>query len=235
MESYEEIVLKEALKWERKMGRKSSLVQKASKSVQTKINKKIPEKVHQFLTESIRKMIELTLTSSAYIYKVDVDSKWNFEEREKYVLERLQTYRNTAMIEGAGTGAGGILLGLADLPLLLSIKMTSLFDAGQIYGVDVKRYGERMYLLHLFMLAFSSDESRKKVLKRVMNWEREKEVWKEIDWQELQQEYRDTIDFIKMLQLLPGIGAAVGAWANNKLLTQLGETTMNGFRVRLLT
>lgn len=235
MESYEEIVLKEALKWERKMGRKSSLVQKASKSVQTKINKKIPEKVHQFLTESIRKMIELTLTSSAYIYKVDVDSKWNFEEREKYVLERLQTYRNTAMIEGAGTGAGGILLGLADFPLLLSIKMKFLFDAGQIYGVDVKSYEERMYLLHLFMLAFSSDESRKKVLKRVMNWEREKEVWKEIDWQELQQEYRDTIDFIKMLQLLPGIGAAVGAWANNKLLTQLGETTMNGFRVRLLT
>lgn len=235
MESYEEKVLKEALKWERKMGRKSSLVQKASKSVQTKINKKIPEKVHQFLTESIRKMIELTLTSSAYIYKVDVDSKWNFEEREKYVLERLQTYRNTAMIEGAGTGAGGILLGLADFPLLLSIKMKFLFDAGQIYGVDVKSYEERMYLLHLFMLAFSSDESRKKVLKRVMNWEREKEVWKEIDWQELQQEYRDTIDFIKMLQLLPGIGAAVGAWANNKLLTQLGETTMNGFRVRLLT
>ena len=32
----------------------------------------------------------------------------------------------------------------------------------------------------------------------------------QVDWQQLQQEYRDTIDFRKMLQLVPGIGAIVG-------------------------
>ncbi|WP_102027970.1 EcsC family protein [Salirhabdus sp. Marseille-P4669] len=234
MVSYEEKVLGEALRWKHGLARKSSIIQKASKSVQTKINEKIPDKVHAIITESIRKMMETTLTSSAYIYKINVNPAWSFEKREEVVLERLHTYRNTAILEGAGTGAGGIMLGLADFPLLLSIKMKFLFDAGQLYGMNVKAYEERMFLLHVFMLAFSSDNSRKKVLERVMNWEREKDYWKEIDWRELQQEYRDTIDFVKMLQLVPGIGAVIGAWANNKLLNQLGETTMNSFRLRIL-
>lgn len=42
----------------------------------------------------------------------------SLEEREKLVLEKAKTYKTTAMIEGAGTGAGGILLGLSDFPLL---------------------------------------------------------------------------------------------------------------------
>jgi hypothetical protein len=55
-----------------------------------------------------------------------------------------------------------------------------------------------------------------------------------IDWQKLQQEYRDAIDFRKMLQLVPGIGAIVGAWANFSLLEELGETAMNAYGIRLL-
>jgi hypothetical protein len=234
MESNEQQMLKEALRWKRKITRKSSLFQKASKSVQTKINEKIPYKVHQVLTQSIKSMIELALTSSKYIYKIDVDPNWNFIQREQKVLERLDIYRKTAVIEGAGTGAGGIFLGLADFPMLLSIKMKFLFDAGQIYGLNVEMYAEKVFLLNIFMLAFSSDESRKKVLHRIENWETEQAYWKNVDWRELQQEYRDTIDFVKMMQLIPGIGAFVGAWANNKLMNQLGETTINGFRLRLL-
>lgn len=38
-----------------------------------------------------------------------------------------------------------------------------------------------------------------------------------------------------MLQLLPGIGAMVGAVANYNLLDQLGETAMNSYRLRLLS
>ena len=56
-----------------------------------------------------------------------------------------------------------------------------------------------------------------------------------IDWEKLQQEYRDSIDFRKMLQLVPGIGAIVGAWANYSLLEELGETAIHSFRLRLLS
>ena len=204
--TYEQQALREAERYLRSLDRKSSIINRTSKKVQTKINNKIPDKVHQVVTESIKRMIELALTSSQYIHPIDVDAAWKLEKREEMINERIRQYKRTAMIEGAGTGAGGIWLGLADFPLLLSIKMKLLFDIGQLYGFDVKNYQERMYLLHVFMLAFSSDNKR----------------------------YRDTIDFVKMMQLIPGFGALVGAVANRKLLDQLAETAMNAYRVRLL-
>ena len=68
----------------------------------------------------------------------------------------------------------------------------------------------------------------------ILNWEQEKERFSEIDWDSFQQEYRDTIDLVKMFQLIPGFGAAVGAYANRQLLDQLGETAKNAFRIRVM-
>ena len=48
-----------------------------------------------------------------------------------------------AAAEGAGT-AGGILLGLADFPLLLGIKIKFLFDAATLYGFDTSDKEERL-------------------------------------------------------------------------------------------
>ncbi|WP_037985561.1 EcsC family protein [Thalassobacillus devorans] len=232
--AYEETVLKEAKRWEKSLSKRASLLQRSSKRLQTKINHKIPERIHRIVTESIRKMIELALTSSDYIDQVEISPEASFREREEMVHKRLKKYKRTAAMEGAGTGAGGLWLGMADFPLLLSIKMKFLFDVGQIYGYDVRDYRERMYILHVFMLAFSSDKKQKEVWQIICNWEGEQEKWKEVNWKSLQLEYRDAIDFAKMLQLLPGIGAVVGAVANTRLLEQLGETAMNCYRLRLL-
>lgn len=79
---------------------------------------------------------------------------------------------------------------------------------------------------------------RQNVFKRVLNWEEyQKDLPASIDkfdWRTFQLEYRDYIDLAKMLQLVPGIGAFVGAYANYKLMDKLGETAMNGYRMRLL-
>ncbi|WP_226038032.1 EcsC family protein [Aquibacillus saliphilus] len=233
--TYEQEVLLEAQRFQRSLQKKSSIVKRTSKKIQSKINNKVPEKIHRVVTESIKRMIELALTSSNYIHPIEVETKWTFEEREIQVHERLEQYKKTAMLEGAGTGAGGIFLGMADFPLLLSIKMKFLFDTARIYGYDVEKYEERMYLLHIFMLAFSSDEKRSEVLRTVINWEEEKLSWREVDWKTLQLEYRDTIDLVKMLQLIPGFGAIVGAVANRRLLDQLGDTAIQMYRLRLLS
>jgi hypothetical protein len=55
------------------------------------------------------------------------------------------------------------------------------------------------------------------------------------DWRTFQQEYRDYMDIAKMLQLVPGIGAVVGAYANFKLMDELGYTVKNAYRLRLFT
>ncbi|RYF21417.1 MAG: EcsC family protein, partial [Flavobacteriales bacterium] len=49
-----------------------------------------------------------------------------------------------------------------------------------------------------------------------------------------QQEYRDYIDLAKLAQLLPVVGAAVGAVANYQLIKKLGKTAMMSYSMRLL-
>ncbi|WP_163529654.1 EcsC family protein [Halobacillus ihumii] len=231
---YEADVYKEAMRWSRSLEKRSSIIQRSSKRLQSSINDRIPDRVHSIVTESVRKMIELALTSSKYIRPIDVEESWNFQKREELVSQRLQEYKGAASWEGAGTGFGGFWLGAVDFPLLLSIKMKFLFDSAQYYGFDVNKYEERVYLLHIFMLAFSSDEERVKVRDIVLNWEEAPVERKEIDWKTLQIEYRDTIDLAKLFQLVPGFGAIVGYVANKRFLEQLGETTMNAYRLRML-
>jgi hypothetical protein len=238
METYQNQVMAELKNWQKKMLRKPSLTGRLTKGLQTKFNGLIPERIHNAITFAIANMTKAVLLGSEYTTRKLAVYQGSLEEREKKVKEKLGFYRKTAATTGAGTGAGGILLGLADFPILLGLKIKFLFDVAAIYGFDVKDYRERIYVLTLFQLAFSSPEKRLLVFKQVLNWE---EYLKELpasidkfDWRTFQQEYRDYIDLAKMLQLVPGIGAFVGAYANYKLMDKLGETAMNGYRLRLL-
>ncbi|WP_453990617.1 EcsC family protein [Bacillus nitroreducens] len=233
-DSYMLMVEEELFQWRKKLIRKSNMLQRVSKKAQTKMNEMIPEKAHTIITESIKKMIQATLIGSEYTTKGDYPKDLSLQAKEKLLEEKLTVYRRTAAAEGAGTGAGGFLLALADFPLLLSIKMKYLFEVAAIHGFDTKNYEERLFLLYVFQLAFSSDEHKKKTFEIIENWEAEKDKLIELDWRVFQQEYRDYIDFVKMLQLLPGVGAVVGAYANYNLLDQLGETAKNCYRLRIL-
>ncbi|WP_223700793.1 EcsC family protein [Sutcliffiella deserti] len=228
-------ILEEVTKWKLQLTKRSSMFQRFSKGAQNKVNNMIPEKVHTIMRESIKKMVQATLVGSNITTKKREDiSLLSLDEKEKLLMDKIDKYKRTAAVEGAGTGAGGIFLGLADFPLLLSIKMKFLFEAATIYGYNVKNYEERIFILYIFQLAFSGDEHRRAVLETLENWELHKEEVKELDWQVFQQEYRDYIDLIKMLQMIPGLGAIVGAYANYNFLDHLGKTAMNCYRMRYL-
>ncbi|GAB3796275.1 EcsC family protein [Virgibacillus kimchii] len=226
---YEEIQI-----WRNKVLRKSGLFNQLSKKAQTKMNSMIPEKAHKIISDSIKNMVKATLVGSDMTTKKPQPVKISLYARDELAKEKLTSYRKTAVIEGAGTGAGGIFLGLADFPLLLSIKMKFLFESAAVYGYDASEYEERLFILHIFQLAFSSDEKRKDTFYIIENWEQEKKKLVDMDWRVFQQEYRDYIDLIKMLQLIPGFGAIVGAYANHNLMDTLGETAMNAYRMRFL-
>ncbi len=234
MVDYERVVYEEVREWERKIRKKSSLLARASRKVQGRMNAVIPEKVHHAVSEAIKNMVKVTLSGAGMMTRKRQGSDLRLEEKDKLLKMKLDSYRKTAVVEGAGTGAGGLLLGLADFPLLLSIKMKFLFEAASVYGYDTEEYEERLFLLYVFQLAFSGDETRRATFEIINSWEEHKKTLKDMDWREFQQEYRDYIDLVKMAQLLPGIGAVVGAYANYNLLDQLGETAMNAYRLRLL-
>jgi hypothetical protein len=233
---YEQLAFDELKRWQNEMMRDPSLLNRFSKKVQTKINSYIPEKIHKAITTTIKQMVRGVLFGAQLTSKnpTRVSSlKQTEEELEKLV----KNYKNTAAIEGGLTGAGGILLGLADFPILLGIKMKMLFDIASLYGFDIKDYKERLYLLHIFQLAFSSHEHRRNVFLQIQNWDEKKNQLPDdvhaFDWRNFQQEYRDYIDLAKMAQLIPGIGAVVGIVVNYKLIKQLAHTAKNAYRMRL--
>ena len=237
MSPYEENVMHELRLWQKKMMKSPSLLDILSKGTQNRINRIIPEKVHKAITVGIRKMVQTVLFGSKYITPKPLGGV-SLEIREESIGRKIESYRNAAVTEGAVTGAGGILLGLADFPLLLTIKIKLLFDIASLYGFNVKDYKERLFILYVFQLAFSSQQRRNEVYARIANWdsyiqELPPQV-EEFDWRTFQQEYRDYIDLAKMAQLVPVIGAVVGAIANYRLVNLLGNTSMNCYRMRLL-
>lgn len=234
MHEYELMVYEEVEAWKRRITKRSSIVQRLSKNAQRKVNDWIPDKVHNAVTESIRAMVKATLFGSNLTTGKNKVQAMTLAVKDEAARRKIAAFQKTAAVEGAGTGAGGILLGLADFPLLLSIKMKFLFEVAAIYGFDTSQYTERLFILHVFQLAFSSDSTRSRTLSVIENWEQEKQTLKDVDWRQFQQEYRDYIDFAKLLQLVPGIGAFVGAYANHQLLKQLGETAMNAYRLRII-
>ncbi|MCW1242394.1 ecs operon protein EcsC [Bacillus pretiosus] len=232
MITYEEKVIKEVEQWKATFMKDSSMMTRFSKKVQTKVQQLIPAKVQKVLTETIRLMVQTISAGSNFIKPKLKETHWSLQRRDDEVRKKMDEYKKIAAAEGAGTGAGGILLGLADFPLLLGIKIKFLFDAATLYGFDTSDKEERLFILHVFQLAFSSDDHRKEIWKAIETWDTEEE--NHMDWEKFQTEYRDYIDLAKMLQLVPIIGAPVGAYANYQLLQRLGEVTMNCYRMRIL-
>ncbi|MDF2890340.1 MAG: hypothetical protein K0R80_707 [Clostridia bacterium] len=237
MISYNDRALRELNDWKSVMKRKPSIMQKAAKGVQNKFNDMLPDKYHEIITSAIKSLTNAVLYGAKYTAKPPIKNL-SLMERERLVKEKTRLYKTTAIIEGAATGAGGIVLGLTDLPLLLSIKIKFLYDVASIYGFDANDYSERLYLLHIFQLAFSSKGNVNKIFEKMLNWEAYcsslPDDINHFDWKSFQQEYRDYIDLAKLLQMLPGIGAVVGSYVNHNLMKKLSETAIQAYRMRIL-
>ncbi|WP_310393944.1 EcsC family protein [Hymenobacter sp.] len=235
MPSDEQQARAEVQAWQQQMQRPPSFMNRFTRRVQIRLNALLPERVHQAITTAIKQMVRGVLFGSIHTTRRPLLAG-TLPAREAAVRTQIINYRTMATAEGAVTGAGGFLLGLADFPLLLSLKLKLLFEVAALYGHDVQEYPERVYLLHVFQLAFSSQHARNATYRRLADWDAYRHTLPadvhEFDWRTFQQEYRDYIDLAKMAQLVPVIGAAVGAVANYKLIEQLGETAMNCYRMR---
>ena len=236
MNTYEESALKELLSWKEKMKKKPSFSSGITKGIQNKINTIIPIKIQNVINSSIENMARLVLSGSEYTSKQPLTNT-SLEQREVLAKKSIDFYRNAATASGAGTGASGLLVGLTDFPILLSLKVKFLFEIASIYGFDVRDYKERLYILYVFQLAFSSDKRRLEIYEQVSNWDKYVKTLptdiNSFDWRTFQREYRDYIDLAKMLQLVPGIGLVVGGYANYKLMTKLYDTSLNSYRLRV--
>jgi len=240
-QSYEDRVRVDLDRWVLRLLKRPGLLERTSKVLQTKVNDKIiPKKVHTVITATVKGLVQSVVFGLDFIPKSPPLDRVPLQDRDQLAEVLLSKYRKIAAAEGAGTGAGGFTLAMADFPALIAIKMKFLFELAHIYGFSTHDYRERLFLLYIFQLAFSSQEKRLELYKTILNWEKNMDSWpgeeghlQQIDWGQFQREYRDAIDFRKTLQLIPGLGAVVGAWANYGLVDELGTVGMNCYRLRI--
>ena len=234
-DDYERLARTELQRWQEQMSTPPGLWSHATRGLQQRINRLIPERVHATVTAVIKQMTRAVIAGSNFTAPTPLHNR-TLAQREVLVTEKIENYSRTAAIEGGVTGAAGFFLGLADFPLLLGIKLKLLFDIGALYGYPGEDYKERIYLLHVFQLAFSSDAHRLDVYRRISDWSTYSQQLPasldEFDWRTYQQKYHDYIDLAKLAQLLPIIGAPVGVIVNNKLVRRLGRTATNAYRMR---
>ena len=232
----EQIIKAELVLWQQEMQKSPSLGNQAVKGMQVRINNWIPERVHRVFTKAIKEVTRAVLFGAEYTTTKNNDIG-DFLATEVKAQERIKFYSSSASAEGAITGFGGIIWGFADFPLWLSLKMKMLFEIASIYGMDVSDLRERIYILHIFEITFSSQKNRNRVFKVMQSWDKNKHLQDDIhefDWRRFQLEYRDHIDLAKLLQLIPGFGAIIGAYVNLNLTKKLGRFAMNAYRMRLL-
>lgn len=221
--------------WRAETLRPPSALDRAARGVQGRINAIIPERVHAALTTVIEGMTRTILTGADLTTAQPVIGE-SLAQRDHRALAALDGYRATAAVEGGVAGAGGFWLALADFPALLVIKIKLLFDLSAIYGHEADAFEERLYILALFQLAFSGAEHRAQVFHGLEDWDRREHPadFEHFDWRTFQREYRDFIDLAKLAQMIPVVGAPIGAFVNWRLLQRLGDTAMNGYRMRWL-
>ncbi|HEY0647745.1 MAG TPA: EcsC family protein [Phenylobacterium sp.] len=233
--AYEDWARREVAHWRAQVLKPPSVLDQAARGVQGRINRMIPEQVHAAITTVIEGMTRTILTGADLTTAPPVIGA-SLAERDRRALAAIDGYRTTAAVEGGVAGAGGFWLALADFPALLVIKIKLLFDLSATYGHEAETFEERLYILALFQLAFSSADRRAQVFHGLEDWDgREHPAdFEHFDWRTFQREYRDYIDLAKLAQMIPLVGAPIGAIVNWRLLERLGHTAMNGYRMRWL-
>jgi hypothetical protein len=234
--AYEARALAEALAWRDRQLKRPGLWDKTTRATQDRINRVIPERVHEIVTGAVQQMTRGLLAGSEWTTARPL-AEGALQEREARVRTRVELYRTTASVEGGVAGAGGFLMAAADFPALMAIKVKMLFEIAALYGYSGRDLKERVIVLRIFQLAFSSARHRPEALaalEAAMRAPQDPDALKTFDWRKFQLEYRDYIDVAKLAQLLPLVGAPIGAVVNWRLTQRLAETAMNAYRLRLL-
>ncbi len=232
----ETTVRAEVAAWRARVLKRPGLWDRATRGTQDRINKVIPERVHAIITSGVEAMTKGILFGSDLL-KAKPGPEGSLAARERRARAMIRTYRTTASVEGGVAGTGGFVLAAADFPALMAIKVKMLGDVVSAYGWGGESVRERLFVLHIFHLAFASARRRPEALAALEQWIAgidQPEAITEYDWRRFQIEYRDYIDLAKLAQLIPVVGAPIGAVVNWRLVDRLGETAIMACRMRWL-
>jgi hypothetical protein len=181
----------------------------------------------------------------------------DFAQRLQAADERSQHYRNWhvgyAATEGAGTGSLGLPGLAADIPALFGILVREIQEIGCCYGYDPSSPEEQEYLLHILRAGFASNVKLK--MEFVVIMKEFEQILLRVAWKQMAKELASKqvtkgallaglrhlaktlgvqITKRKALQMIPVIGAVVGASLNGTLANDIGKTAYMSYRRRYI-
>lgn len=159
-----------------------------------------------------------------------------------------------AVVEGGATGAGGFVGLAADIPALFSILLREIQEVGTCYGFDVTTDREQDYLLHILQAGFAANVKTK--MGFIVSLKEFEQILINIAWKKMAEDlaskqiskhsllaalrqFAKTLGFQltkrKALQLVPVVGALVGASLNGTLANDIGKAAYMSYRRRWIS
>ncbi|CAM3395053.1 EcsC family protein [Paenibacillus lupini] len=143
---------------------------------------------------------------------------------------------NTATVQGATTGIGGIFTLAIDIPLLLGISIKALQEIAISYGYDPTEKSERIFIVKCLQFSSSDIVGKKAILEDLAAFhsnEQSAQVMSQLQgWREVMLTYRDNFGWKKIAQLIPIAGILFGAYLNRSTLQDVTETGRMMYRKR---
>jgi hypothetical protein len=156
-----------------------------------------------------------------------------------------------AVAEGAATGAGGFVGLAADVPALFTILIREIQEIAICYGYDATSENEKEYSLHILRVGFASNAKLK--MEFVISLKEFEQILLNVTWKKMSEtlaarqvtkqsllaalrQYAKKLGYDltkrKALQMVPVVGAIIGASLNATLANDIGKAAYMSYRRR---
>jgi hypothetical protein len=138
-----------------------------------------------------------------------------------------------AAVDGAVTGAGGVLLSVADVGMLAVLALRAVHRTGQCYGYSLDRPEDRAYALGILMLAgLKSHAERLEVMGKLRNVE-QWALGEAVEAVAIERIAQKLIE-VASLESIPGLGLVLGSASNLYFIRQVLRAARHVFQERWL-
>jgi hypothetical protein len=165
----------------------------------------------------------------------DLGDLWQkpLEECDRLALQVGAAAQGWATVEGALTGAGGVITTLIDVPILFVLSLRTILRIGHCYGYALDQHKDQKFVLGVLIAATSGSlavrRQRLDQLHEIEHWLLE-ETQEEI----VTEEALSVLFQLEIFEQIPGIGAISGAVLNLLFIRRVENTARRVFQERWL-
>lgn len=238
------------------------LVGLAMKPVDWAVDKVVPHAMMEQASDAIEKFLDVLAEGSQWTFQTDTILRdlrakgleaATIDDLRAAPMDVLDAYarglfaENTllAALEGGGTGLGGALLMIADIPLLFSINLRLIQQIGAVYGFPVTGPEFRPLVIAIYNVAASgSKESKLEAMREISvaaaAFARDVPYKGRVSGtfrdqsRQMPREIAKALLSRKVFQAVPLVGAVVGAGVNYWFTQEVAETAFQLFRALFL-